>query len=204
MKYGIIIGSHRSASESTKVGKYIAAELKKLDSKSSSTIIDLRDNPLPLWDESKWDPKGNLTKLWKPYSTKLKSCDAFVVISPEWAGMVPAGLKNFFLYCGNTEVGHKPAMIVTVSSGRGGHYPNAELRMSSYKNNHICYVPDHVVVSGVKDVLNDDKLDEENKGDFYIKQRIEYSLKMLGVYADAFVKIRKSEVIDYEKYPYGM
>ena len=53
MKYGIIVGSHRSSSESTKVGKYISKQLKKLDTNSSATIIDLKDNPLPLWDESK-------------------------------------------------------------------------------------------------------------------------------------------------------
>jgi NAD(P)H-dependent FMN reductase len=134
----------------------------------------------------------------------LRLCDAFVIISPEWGGMVPAGLKNFFLYCENSEVGHKPALLVSVSSGRGGHYPIAELRMSSYKNNHLCYTPDHVVVSGVKDVLNDDKMNEENKNDYYIKKRLEYSLNMLVVYAKAFIKIRESENIDFETYPYGM
>jgi NAD(P)H-dependent FMN reductase len=66
MKFGVIIGSHRKQSESTKVGKYIASQLKKLDQNGSQEIIDLRNNPLPLWDESKWDQKGKLTEIWKP------------------------------------------------------------------------------------------------------------------------------------------
>ena len=77
-----------------------------------------------------------------PISNKLASSDAFIVISPEWHGMAPAGLKNFFLMWGKGELAHKPALIITVSSGDGGSYPVAELRMSSYKNNRICFLPE--------------------------------------------------------------
>ena len=73
-----------------------------------------------------------------------------MVIAPEWHGQVPAGLKNFFLICGRAEVGHKPALITTVSSGDGGAYPVAELRMSSYKNNRICYIPEQLIIRNVE------------------------------------------------------
>ena len=46
---------------------------------------------------------------------------------------MPAGLKNFFLLFGQNELGQKPALMVTVSSGDGGAYLVAELRMSTYK-----------------------------------------------------------------------
>jgi len=55
--------------------------------------------------------------------------------------MAPAGLKNFFLYAGNTALAHKPAYLVGISASRGGSYPIAELRMSSYKNSYLCYIP---------------------------------------------------------------
>ncbi len=204
MKYGIIIGSHRSKSESSKVAGYVKRQLKKSDKSATFYVLDLRNNPLPLWDESKWKPKGKVQTKWKPYSTKLKSCDAYVVISPEWAGMVPAGLKNIFLLCDKKELSHKPALIVTVSAGRGGAYPVSELRMSSYKNTQICYMPDHVIVRHVKDVLNDDRIDKNNKNDYYIKKRLIYSLGVLGVYAKAFKGIRKSNKIDLTSFPFGM
>ena len=57
------------------------------------------------------------------------------------------------------QLGHKPALIVTVSSADGGAYPVAELRMSSYKNNRICYLPEHVILRNVERILNDDAKD---------------------------------------------
>jgi NAD(P)H-dependent FMN reductase len=204
MKYGIIIGSHRKKSQSTKVGKFVANHLKKVDKTAKTYVLDLAGNPLPFWDEDRWKSGSKINKQWAPYSHQLKGCDAFVIVSPEWSGMVPAGLKNFFLHCDTNELAHKPALIVTVSAGRGGSYPVAELRMSSYKNTHICYIPEHVIVQNVKDVLNDTKLDESNKADAYIKKRLEYSLKVLREYGKAFSKISNNKVLDYKNYPYGM
>jgi hypothetical protein len=38
-------------------------------------------------------------------------------------------------------------LIIAVSGGAGGGaYPVAELRMSSYKNSRICYLPEHLIV----------------------------------------------------------
>ncbi len=47
---------------------------------------------------------SGLQKIWEPYAKRLQAADGFVVVSPEWHGMVPAGLKNFFLYCSPKEV----------------------------------------------------------------------------------------------------
>ena len=200
MKIGIIVGSHRLKSESTKTSKFVDFWLKK---KGLLTyILDLRKNPLPLWDETKWENDGKLTKFFKPYSDKLKECAGFVIIAPEWSGMVPAGLKNFFLYCDKNELAHKPAMIIGISSGRGGHYPVAELRMSSYKNTKICYIPDHVVVAFVEEMLNDFDLKNGTDDDQYIKNRIVNSLDILASYSKAFIDIRKTK--DLNQYPNGM
>ena len=200
MKIGIIVGSHRLKSESTKTSQFVDFWLKK---KGLLTyILDLRKNPLPLWDETKWENDGKLTKFFKPYSDKLKECAGFVIIAPEWSGMVPAGLKNFFLYCDKNELSHKPAMIIGISSGRGGHYPVAELRMSSYKNTKICYIPDHVVVAFVEEMLNDFDLKNGTDDDQYIKNRIVNSLNILASYSKAFIDIRKTK--DLNQYPNGM
>lgn len=204
MKFAIIVGSHRPDSQSTKVGKYVEHQLKQLFPQAELYFLDLRNNPLPLWQEDVWQENSDLRKFWQPYSDKLASSDAFIVISPEWSGMVPAGLKNVFLYCNNYELANKPALIVTVSASRGGSYPVAELRMNSGKNTFICYIPEHVIVRNVTGILNDFALNESNKDDFYIKNRIVYCLKILEKYASALKPVREGGVFDYKDYPYGM
>lgn len=200
MKITVISGSHRDGSQSDRVAQYVANDLTKLGVEAS--VISLAKNPLPLWDEGVWSDDPKWASLWGPISTRLKESDGFVVVSPEWSGMVPAGLKNFFLLCGAREVGHKPAMIVSVSSGMGGSYPVVELRQSSYKNTRLVYIPDHVIVRNVESMLNGsapaDSHDEE------LRKRIHYSLQMLVEYAKALCAVRESGKINLKEFPYGM
>lgn len=134
MKYAIINGSHRINGQSAKVAKYIAAALKQSDKSSTIYSLDLASKPLPFWDEGVWNNDPSWQKVWGPISNELKECSAIIVIAPEYHGMAPAALKNFFLLASKDEIGHKPGLIVAVSSGRGGSYPVVELRTSSYKN----------------------------------------------------------------------
>lgn len=201
MQFAVISGSHRQQSQSSKVAGHMARVLQEFG--HSPAIIDLAGNPLPLWDDTFWQQDSELGKKFKPYSEKLKIADGFVFVSPEWAGMAAPGLKNFILYCRPEELGHKPVLIVTVSAARGGSYPVAELRMSSYKNAFICYTPDHVIVRQVTEVLND-PAKPVSVEDEYIRQRLSYSLKMLTEYAKALKIVRASGVPDYKTYPFGM
>ncbi|MCW8855258.1 MAG: NAD(P)H-dependent oxidoreductase, partial [Gammaproteobacteria bacterium] len=152
-----------------------------------------------VWDgDPKWD------ELLPSIREDLSSSDGFVIISPEYHGQVPAGLKNFFLLFGKNELGHKPAMIVTVSSADGGSYPVAELRMSSYKNSRICYIPEHVIVRHVEKVLNEKPEDNDASADGYFRERIEWSLNILKEYAVALKQVRDSGVTATDKFGNGM
>lgn len=93
---------------------------------------------------------------------------------------------------------------MSVSASRGGRYPIAELRMSSYKNTQLVYIPQHVIVDHVKEVLNDIALEADDKADRYIRNRIQYSLRILHEYMKALRQIRASDVLDLEAYPNGM
>lgn len=202
MKIGVITGSHRQNSQSEKVGQFIATQLQ--DKGADTWLFSLGGNPLPLWDESIWQGAPEWKALLEPLSAELASCDGFVVVSPEWHGQVPAGLKNFFLMWGKGELAHKPALIVAVSSSDGGAYPVAELRMSSYKNNRLCYIPEHIIVRQVNKVLNDDPADNDAEADRYFRERIDWALNILKQYATAMQPIRESGVTYNEKYPFGM
>ena len=66
-------------------------------------------------------------------------------------------MKNFFLLWAATgELSHKPALPCAVSAGEGGAYVISELRMSSYKNNRLCWLPEQLIARQVKSICNDD------------------------------------------------
>ena len=130
MRIAIIIGSHRKDSQSGKIGRFLQGQIESLGNHDCWTC-DLGKDPLPLWDED----IGSDAPHWAAVpalNERLGHSDAFIVIAPEWHGMVPATLKNFFLVCGGGgTVAHKPALAVGVSVGPGGSYPINELRTSS-------------------------------------------------------------------------
>ena len=203
MKIAIISGSHRNNSQSSKVARHIDHRLQD-EFSVDAWILDLAGNPLPLWDEGVWDGTAEWQKLLNPLRDQLASSDAFVVISPEWHGQVPAGLKNFFLLFGAQELGHKPALITTVSSGDGGTYPVAELRMSSYKNSRICYIPEQLILRKVESILNEVSEDNDQRSDSYYRERIDWALNILISYAGALQQVRDSGVTATEKFRNGM
>jgi len=205
MKITIISGSHRQPSQSAKVAGHIQGRLQQLPGDPiEAGIYSLAGNPLPLWDQGVWEGDPKWSDYLDPLRAQLKASDGFVVIAPEWHGQVPAGLKNLFLLCSRFEVGHKPALIVTVSSGDGGAYPVAELRMSSYKNNRICYIPEQLIIRNVESVLNDDPADNDPDTDHYFRERIDWTLGILKEYATALKQVRASGVTDTDKFNNGM
>jgi NAD(P)H-dependent FMN reductase len=203
VKIAIISGSHRDPSQSEKVARHI--EKKLLEEQGAETwLYTLANNPLPLWDQSLWEDSPEWDRRLAPIRQQLETSDGFVIISPEWHGQVPAGLKNFFLLFNRFVLGHKPAMIVAVSSADGGAYPVAELRMSSYKNNRICYIPEHVIVRNVENVLNEKAEDNNVDADAYFRERISWSLGILKGYAEVMKPMRESVRIHHDKFGNGM
>lgn len=203
MKISIISGSHRPDAQSLKVAKVIQSYINNGVSEES-WLFSLSGNPLPLWDQGVWDGDPKWKDLLAPIREQLATSDAFVVVTPEWHGQVPAGLKNFFLLFGRNELGHKPAMIVSVSSGDGGAYPVAELRMSSYKNSRICYIPEHVILRKIEKVLNENPEDNDERSDKYYRERIQWALNILKEYAVALKLVRESGATATDKFKNGM
>ena len=204
MKITIISGSHRKQAQSLKVAKYLESELKNLDICHDSWLFSLSGNPLPLWDESIWEGDQEWKDQLEPIAKQLESSDGFIVIAPEWHGQAPAGLKNFFLLFGAAQLAHKPALLVGVSSGPGGAYPIAELRMSSYKNSRICYIPEQLIIRNVESVLNENTADNNPAEDRYFRDRIPYALNILKEYAIALKSVRASGVTATETFKNGM
>ena len=202
MQIAIIVGSHRKDSQSAKVAHFLASQLMSLG-EHSCWICDLGKEPLPLWDEEIGSDAPQWSGL-KALTEKIDTADAFIMIAPEWHGMVPAALKNFFLVCGGASFAHKPALPVGVSVGPGGTYPINELRTSSYKNNRLCYLPEHLIVRNCMVVMNEDSSENDEGEHSYISERSSYCMKQLIAYADALAQVRASGAADLTPYPNGM
>ena len=97
MKITIISGSHRNPSQSEKVARYISKTFETEHDDIKADIYTLADNPLPFWDQTLWEDNEEWNQRLAPLKKQLSESDGFVIISPEWHGQVPAGLKNFFL-----------------------------------------------------------------------------------------------------------
>ncbi len=205
MKITIIIGSHQQDSQSHKVGKYIQHQLNERDDVDEVGMVDLGGNPVPLWDSTYWQKESGLKETLAPFMGELSSADGYVIIAPEWGGMVPGGLKNFMLYWSEKETGHKPAMIVGVSGSINGAYPVAELRHSGYKNSKIVYTPEHLIVRNVGEVMNDMDPNGGEGIDKEIRERTAHANNCLIAYAKAFKAMRETTPdLMHDDFPYGM
>lgn len=204
MKLSIISGSHRTPSQSEKIGRYIEKLLSSEFDNVDPYVYTLAGNPLPLWEQSIWEQDKVWQERLAPLKEQFSESDAFVIIAPEWHGQVPAGLKNFFLMFNRFELGHKPAYIVGVSSSTGGAYPVAELRMSSYKNNRLCYIPEHLIVRDCEKAFNEKDQDNDPESDGYYKARLKWGLEILIGYGRALKSMRDTTMIHHDDFGNGM
>ena len=200
MKLVIISGSHRAESQSDRISQVLSGRARDLGAFDQINILSLSQNPLPLWDESIYSGSEEWKQLLAPWRKTLKEADAIVVVVPEWNGMVPAAVKNFFLLFGSAQLGHKPGLIVSVSAAQNGAYPVAELRMSSYKNCRICYLPEHLIVRNVADAFTG----KDPDADQILESRADYCLRLLGEYSKGLAVVRESGVIDHKTFMNGM
>lgn len=203
MKISIISASQRPDSQSRKVAEYIQKEISKKEAVTEVFWKDLIDSGLPFFDDTLEENPAQ-QELWNPIAKELAESNAFVFITPEWNGMASPMLKNFFMYV-DMELAQKPALLVSVTAGMtNGAYPIAELRASSYKNNYVCYIPNHVIVRKVGDCFLDEVVNPENKSDVIARNRIDYSLDVLVLYGKALSDMRKNTAIDWNQFDSGM
>ena len=199
MKISIISASHRINSQSKKVSNFLLNSLSNFESQLDTFVLDLADADLPMWSPEKKEGKGIWGETWKSISSNLNNSDGFILVVPEYGGMATPAAKNIFLLCGNGELAHKPGLIVSISSGNGGAYPISELRSSSYKNTHVMWVPENIIIRNVE---------EFNPGAHgpnipeWLDNRIDYVLKLFLTYALNMKPIR--EIVNRKDFGNGM
>ncbi len=188
MKISIISTSHRKNSESKRISKIMKSFILEINKNIDCFILNMFEAKIPLWDSE----KNENFKFWKndfvKISSELNSSDGFIFVVPEYGGMAAPNSKNFFLVFNNGEIFHKPGLIVSISSGTGGAYPVSELRSSSYKNSHVMWIPENIIIRNVEQFLpgNHGKLIP-----VWIDDRIKYACDLLINYAECLKPIQK-------------
>ena len=199
MKVSVIAASHRRKSQSKRICDIIQLRLKELQPNLTLFSLDLAEVDLPLWSPDKSKGQGVWGQTWTQISNELSESDGFVFIVPEYGGMATPSAKNLFLLCGNGELTHKPSLIVSVSSGNGGAYPIADLRSFSYKNSHIIWIPENIIIRNVE---------QYNPGTHgkiipeWLDDRIQYTLQLLLAYSFNMTSLR--EIINRKDFGNGM
>ena len=114
--------------------------------------------------------------------------------------MVPAALKNIFLYAGDGCLYHQPELLIGIPAYPDGSYPIAELRASSDRSGHLRCISARGIVRHWGDVLNGAQIAAED--DEYLRGRIEFSLRVLIKYGKALQSVRDSGVVDRARLPF--
>ena len=188
MKISIISTSHRQESESKRVSNIIKSFILDINKRTEFFMLDMFDFKIPLWTSSKDQNSKFWKSTFKRISLELKSSDGFIFVVPEYGGMATPNSKNIFLLFNDGEFFHKPGLIISISSGNGGAYPISELRSSSYKNSHIMWIPENIIIRNVE------QFNPGNHGILipnWIDERIKYTCNLLVKYAEFLKPIQQ-------------
>src|SRR5436305_10107125 len=121
MKTLIFAGSTRNDSLNRKLAQEIHSAL------PSSTLLELRDYPMPLYDGD-LEVRAGLPEAVRHFRHLLREHETLVIASPEYNGFFPAMLKNVIDWATRPEAGEshsaafrgKDVILVSASPGPGG------------------------------------------------------------------------------------
>ena len=154
----VIIGSTRPKRFSEKAARYIFDELKKKQ-EIHTELIDLRDWPLPFYDEpiSPSVNKGNYSNaLGKQWAAKVGEADGYIIVTPEYNHGYTAVLKNALDWV-FAEWNEKPVGFVSYGSALGARAVEQlrqvviELRMVPIRT--AVHIPSDVYMAVVKETV---------------------------------------------------
>lgn len=117
-RVGIILGSTRTGRFADRPAQWLL-ELAQKRADVAFELVDLRDYPLPFFDEPKSplrEPSKNEVAV--RWANKIRTLDAFVFVHGEYNHSIPAALKNALDYL-YAEWNRKPAGFVAYGNAGG-------------------------------------------------------------------------------------
>lgn len=125
-KIAVIIGATREGRVTDKLANWVA---KEVASKAEMELLDLREYPLPFFDEPvspRYNPERAPVEAVTKWLNKVGEFDGYVIVTPEYNRSMPAVLKNAIDVLGY-EMDTKPVALVAHGSA-GGAQAVANLR----------------------------------------------------------------------------
>jgi NAD(P)H-dependent FMN reductase len=164
LKVHVILGSTRKGRFSDKPGKWILEEAKKKEGVEAE-LVDLRDYPLPFFDEP-MGPAGLQGKyssdIAAQWAKKVAEADAYIIAAPEYNHGYTSVLKNALDYAYN-EWNNKPVGFVSWGGVAGARAVEQlrevaiELQMAPIRN--AVHIPSFWTLLDEKGDLKDGALD---------------------------------------------
>ena len=157
----VIVGSTRPTRAADLVLPWLTGKVSEHEA-FDAEIVDLRDWPLPIFGEH-FGTLGDLSDptysepIVKAWNNKIKSADAFVILTPEYNHSVPGGLKNAI---DNVWISfgfrNKPVAFVSYAGGQTGGVRAIEHLAHVFVETESVPVRNSVVIPQVNGAFDDD------------------------------------------------
>lgn len=127
-KIAVVVGATREGRQTDKLAKWAAQEIAE---HADAEVVDLRDYPLPFFDEAispRYNPKRKPTAEVAKWLDKVAEFDGYALVTPEYNRSISAVLKNALDFL-DYQMEKKPVALVGHGSS-GGAQAIANLRMA--------------------------------------------------------------------------
>ncbi len=188
MKLAIIIGTTRQGRKTDRLAKWAAHTAKQIEGVEAE-LVDLRDYPMPFFDEPispRYNPKREIDPAVQPWLDTLQGFDAYLFVTAEYNHSIAAVLKNALDYV-TSEFVHKPAAVISHGSAGGARAMTDLKEILSESRAVVIPVGPSLAITGMSDIIDEDgALSEAAKANPYGPQAgLEDLLTDLKWYSDA-------------------
>ena len=189
-KIAVVVGSTREGRQTDKLAAWVVRELAK---SAEAEVLDLRDYPMPFFDEAispRYNPNRSAKPEVKKWLDKVAEFDGYVLVTPEYNRATAAVLKNAIDYL-DFQFDRKPVALVGHGS-TGGAQAVAGLRIAlpgvgAVSVPQALFFSDHLAES----IDDEGELNQEVRERPYGPQsQLEMQIESLLWYADALKTAR--------------
>lgn len=191
MKLIVVIGSTRPGRLTERLAKWVAKEAARLPD-IQVDLVDLRDYPMPFFDEPKsprYNPDRKPNVVVQKWMDKMAEGEAYIIVTPEYNHSIPGVLKNSLDYI-TVEFNKKPATVVS-HGAVGGTRATMHLK-EILSESGAAIIPRQVAIPQASEKLNEEgELSEEVKAQPYGPAiALKSLLEELKWYSDALAAAR--------------
>jgi NAD(P)H-dependent FMN reductase len=196
MKLAVIVGATRQGRKTEQQAKWAFNSAKQLEGVEAE-LVDLRDYPMPFFDEAispRYNPERKVDPAVKPWLAKLEEFDAYLFVTPEYNHSITGVLKNALDYV-TWELLRKPAAVISHGANGGARAMTDLKEILSESRAVLVPSASSVAISGMSEVIDEDgNLSEEVKANPYGPQNgLDTLLNDLKWYSDALATARAKD-----------